>query len=324
MATTAVERSVILSVFMEGTANPMDAVTTQIALFSRLCIATALSEDGTTKSLRAGHYKICFAGCGVTHGTVGTLFAVGLREQCAVIRGYVSAFLELGLNVTINFVGLSRGGIGGLYLAQELAGFDRAQIVLNMLLFDPVPGNLIWMAKWLDWAGQMNTNQAMDVSSCTVLGRVLVLYPYEPLPAIAFHAPLIPVFPENCNVEMDVILGCHQGALWTRPRRDTCLAFARIRDFLLELGSKLDRAKNLTCGLDVSDERLATMLCEELRCISPSTRSAHCEGPEVFIVRRSKGTYLNRSHEALVRRLGFRAPQEGDVQDHPRFLLDFE
>ncbi|CAE8666149.1 unnamed protein product, partial [Polarella glacialis] len=74
-------RSVTLTVFMEGTGNPMDQVATQIALFSRLCVATALAEelDGSLAKSGAGHYKLSFAGCGVTHGLAGTLFAVGLR-----------------------------------------------------------------------------------------------------------------------------------------------------------------------------------------------------------------------------------------------------
>merc|ERR1712113_1210318 len=106
----------------------------------------------------------------------------------------------------------------------------------------------------------MNANQAMDISNVQNLGKVLVLYPHEPLPAIAVHAPLLISFPARCELEEDVILGCHQGALWLHPRTDTCLAFARIRDSLLDCGSELDRTKNIARDLDMSNAKLVEML----------------------------------------------------------------
>ena len=41
------------------------------------------------------------------------------RAALQVIRRYIEAWTGAGLKVLVNFVGLSRGGIGGLYLAQE-------------------------------------------------------------------------------------------------------------------------------------------------------------------------------------------------------------
>lgn len=317
---------VVLTVFMEGTSNPMDSLTTQIALFSNLCKARALSADGDLpQDFSPGHYKVSFAGCGVTNGVRGTLFAEGLRDQCAVILNYVDAILERGMTVRLNFVGLSRGGIGGLYLAQELsvdAEHRLGRVVLNALLFDPVPGNLISLAKYVDWLGILNANIAMDVSRCPFFGRVVVLYPYEPLPAIAFHAPLIPTFPEKCEVEHEVILGCHQGALWFHPQPDTCLSFARIRDFLLDCGSELDVSQNIARRLNVPDETLADMLDREVRRVSPSTRSTHSRG-DVSIVRHKSGVFLNRSHEDLLRRLGRKPPCENSSSS-PMYMLDIE
>merc|ERR1711879_902108 len=106
-------------------------------------------------------------------------------------------------------------------------------------------------------------------------GRVLVLYPYEPLPALAVHAPLLAQLPQDCEVEVDVILGCHQGALFLRARPETCLAFSRIRDFLLDCGSKLERSQAKRYGLDVPDVDLLQHLERELRRDSPSSRFAH-------------------------------------------------
>lgn len=311
---------------MEGTANPMDQVTTQIALFSRLCTATPLPEDEPDADAAAapGDYKLSFEGCGVSHGVVGVLFAVGLREQCQVIRQYVEGWVRAGRTVLVNFVGLSRGGIGGLYLAQELSGFDAAQVLLNLLLFDPVPGNFVWVSRFLDLASLSNANLAMDVSHVGNLGRVVVLYPHEPLPALAVHAPLLCKFPETCQLEQDVILGCHQGALFVRPQADTCLSFARIRDFLRAGGTPLNTKQGQGVKLDVPDAQLAELLARELRRDAPTNRCAHAPQGGAEIVRYSAGRFLNRSHLDLLRRLGQKV---GDIDSQndglPPFMLDF-
>lgn len=317
------ERDITLSVFMEGTSNPMDRITTQIALFSRICTAQSLPEGGEeVPKLTPGHYKLSFPGCGVSHGIRGLLFACGLREQCEVVRGYVESCVEAGQSVTVNFVGLSRGGIGGLYLAQMLASFDVAKVKLNLLLFDPVPGNLVWMSRFFDLAGVMNANQAMDVSFVKNFGRVVVLYPHEPLPAIAVHAPLLAKFPHGCQLEQDVILGCHQGALWLRAQPDTCLAFSRIRDFLLQCGSHLDRSNRIARELDVPNNKLAEMLAMELQQNSPTTRCAHAPESGTQIVRYTTGQFLNRSHQALLQRL--RKPHEANPSlNGPIYMLGF-
>lgn len=319
-------RDVTLTVFMEGTGNPMYEVTTQIALFSRLCRAAELPDDGGQVFKTPGHYKLSFDGCGVAYGFRGLVFAHGLREQCAVVRTHVEAFLAEGLTVTLNFVGLSRGGIGGLYLAQELEDLDKSKVLVNMLLFDPVPGNLVWMAR-IDLLGQMNANKAMDISSVKNLGRVLVLYPYEALPALAVHAPLLPKFPEGCDLEQDVILGCHQGALFLRRAPDTCLSFARIRDFLVECGTQLDTSQAARFGLELSDNDLEEMLVKELRRNAPASRFAHSHIPGMHIMRYSDGKILNRSHEKLLARLQRQWP---DNSSQPRqaamrqYMLDVE
>merc|ERR1719384_1711108 len=105
------------------------------------------------------------------------------------------------------------------------------------------------MARYLDICGFMNANQCMDVSSCPNLGHVLVLYPHVPLPDLAVHAPVLAKFPPNCNLQEDVILGCHQGALWLRPQADTWLSFALIRNFLLQHGSELSLGGSDSKGL---------------------------------------------------------------------------
>lgn len=311
---------------MEGTSNPMTQVVTQIAMFSKLCNAQELSHEGPGRSrsgtyAQPGHYKVCFAGCGVTNGIPGVVFASGLRGQCQVVRQHLEAFLGNDLTLVLNFVGLSRGGIGGVYLAQELADMDPERVRLNMLLFDPVPGNFITISRYLDVMSWSNANLSMEIQSCPILERVLVLYPYEPLPWFAVHAPVLIKFPEGVTVEEDVILGCHQGALFLHPATDTRLSFALIRDFLLELGSRLDLGR--AGRLNTSDSELASILTAELGRVSPQTRDAHCPGGGATIVRQKAGRFLNRAHEKLLRKLG-QQPSAGAGGNTPTYMLDFE
>lgn len=331
------QHAVTLSVFMEGTGNPLQPVTTQIGLFSKLCTAAELSAQRTDFPDQPGHYKLSFDGCGVTHGLSGTIFASGLREQCALVKEYVSRFVNVYKSVKVNFVGLSRGGIGGLYLAQTLASFGPDALQLNMLLYDPVPGNFIWMARYVDCGGCMNANRCMDVSACRCLGHVLVLYPHEPLPSIAVHAPVLARFPQGCDLEQDVILGCHQGALWLRPDADTCLSFALIRDFLARHGSALDLSRGAARDLALTDEQLVSTLARELSSSAPTDRSTHSPNNRTRIVRRQAGSYLCRYHEALCRRIAEKrssflsssswpaaSPGGAEGPRCPRYMLDFE
>ncbi len=86
-------------------------------------------------------------------------------------------------------VGLSRGGIGALKLAKRLMHCAcPGRLDLSLCLFDPVPGNLVNAVRFFDWFGLSTTNAVMDVSRAPI-ARVLAIYPYEPLPDLAFHAP---------------------------------------------------------------------------------------------------------------------------------------
>ena len=75
-------------------------------------------------------------------GKMGMLFGVGLKAQCSVVTQRLDILLALKRPVVLNCVGLSRGGIACLYLCQMAAMYNDA-VTVNMLLFDPVPGNLL-------------------------------------------------------------------------------------------------------------------------------------------------------------------------------------
>ena len=138
-----------LVVFWEGTSNTIEPLTTQIGLFSRACQAAQVdsAEDVMQISPSSVPLKISFDGCGVTHGTWGVLLASGLDEQCQVVLRIVEKMLQLqppgrnGTGVHVVAVGLSRGGMACMKLAQLLSA--KPHVTCSTLLFDPVPGNAV-------------------------------------------------------------------------------------------------------------------------------------------------------------------------------------
>ena len=80
---------------------------------------------------------------------------------------------------------------------QEMADIPASSCELSLLLFDPVPGDLLTVAQ-LDFFRLTNTSASGDMSNCACLSRVLALYPYEPLPAILCHAPILCRYPPHC------------------------------------------------------------------------------------------------------------------------------
>jgi len=77
---------------------------------------------------------------------------------------------------------------------------------LNILLFDPVPGNLITCTKFCDlcacgfwycrcFHGYNTANSSYDLSKSRILDNVLALYPCKPLPDCICHMPIFPKYP---------------------------------------------------------------------------------------------------------------------------------
>ncbi|CAK8999049.1 unnamed protein product [Durusdinium trenchii] len=219
-----------LTVFFEGTANTIEPLTTQIGLFFMLTDAFDVSGGSLGGAPLEQPRKMAFDGCGVTDGFCGTICAKGLRRQCRMVRRQVDSLLaELKNNTAeqsklrVNAVGLSRGGIACSYLAQEMADIPASSCELSLLLFDPVPGDLLTVAQ-LDFFRLTNTSASGDMS--------------------------------NCMVEEEVTLGCHQGALQIHDLRGpvidlaSAMCFLRIRRWLMECGTPLDH-NHVDCTVKV-------------------------------------------------------------------------
>jgi hypothetical protein len=215
---TAQQQEVVLSVYWCGTAGhlgPPTGPTTQVGMFFSLTDGVDITNAGPPlirRELAAGarHFKMGFDGCGVTNGLLGTVFAAGLGAQCRQVVDRVHSLLSGRFFVALNVLGLSRGGMAAMKLVGLLAAADPARVSMAVCLFDPVPGNLIATAGLdaLLCGGRMSiARQCIDLSSSQNLRSVLAIYPYEPLPDFAFHAPILPRYPRGCAVENLVTLG---------------------------------------------------------------------------------------------------------------------
>ena len=329
-----------LTVFFEGTANPVREHVTQIGLLADEAVAANVTAGvyGAHPDLQ---YKMCFDGSGVAFGCRGTLFAHGLRQQCRSVHCRINELLDMHASsalatsvradagvaslppqhlLLVNVVGLSRGGIAALYLAQVLG--QDLRLRLNLCLFDPVPGNLLTSARFMDCCGLSTAARCADISHCRNVAQVLALYPHEPLPDISFHAPVVPRYPSGAEVVEDGVLGCHQSGLW-HPHSNVAsrLSYHRIRTFLSKCGTTMDEAV-----VPWNARELAQCLASmggELNTSVPTTRCAHCCLRGVAMTRRlcagakivrhgGGARYLNKYHEHLAHQPS--ALQEGQCE----------
>lgn len=300
-----------VTVYFEGTANSIDHIhpVTQIGLFASITKGIDLNTIRRDQyESFPGPFKLSFDGCGVSNGMRGLLFADGLLSQCQQVQRHVRTLMECGHSkIVLTAVGLSRGGIAVLFLAQLLGDINRELLQLNLLLFDPVPGNLISSSRFLDVMGTSTANSSLDLSKCKNICKILALYPYEPLPDIAFHAPTLPNYPSvdegnQCDIVEDASLGCHQGALFCTENVESILSYLQISEWLLDcgvtfnyLGAQAVARSPETC-LVMMDKELMRLNKESRRVV----RHAHSLPAGGCIVRhRGKARFLNRYHKKL-------------------------
>jgi hypothetical protein len=308
------------TVYFEGTSNSLQHYTTQIGLFYAMTQAVDLSVK--TPKDTDSQFKIAFDGCGITNGMIGVIFATGLVDQCKVVVSNIERYmLQQFDSITINAIGLSRGGIAVIYLAKMISKLRASKIKMNLLLFDPVPGNLVGPSLF-DIFSFSTANQSLDLSSCSNVNSILSLFPYIALPDLAFHAPVLPNYPPGCIVDEDVCLGCHQGALFCLRLTEARLSFVRIHDWLIQHGTSVDiNSHAYAPSLAMTHEQCVQAMNHELgalRGLAPAVRSCHSSPAGATIVRRHdpECIYLNKWHRKLM---------GGDgVDSDVRYLLDID
>jgi len=289
-------KTTLLSVFWEGTAHELG--TTQVGRFAFACDVLDITKTETQLPSEVTAAKMMFDGCGVTNGCMGVLLMSGLREEAAAVTARVEELIARGHQVKCNVLGQSRGGIACIFLAQAIAQIKQPESCeLSMFLFDPVPG-----PKW----DPVNSVWAKDVSSCSSLKNVLAVYPYEDL---VLHTPVFCDYPPQCNVEEDVTLGCHVGALMvpSEGRTASNLTFRRILDFMTEHGtsfSKLDQQfRHQPTEMDCLRYSRNAFLAQGSVRDAASRWTIDGTGKNRLIVRQQQGRYLNKYHKYLEQKM---------------------
>jgi hypothetical protein len=239
-----------LCVYFGGTSSSYAARSTQIEAFGQWT-----QEDSRQQ-------KLLFDGCGAAYGLFGSLFAFGLSSQVQQVVEKCEEMMEgegeeKTESVRVIAVGLSRGGCACYLLARELQRRFGGDVSLSCLVFDPVPGNGI-VSSSFDFFCFSLAGQTMDLRDCTCLTRVVALYPYLPLPDHLLHAPVFPLYPPSCAVEEEVILGCHQGAVYSYSLHDLerRLSFFLIHRYLTESGVRFAEGSCPFSGVPVTLEEL--------------------------------------------------------------------
>lgn len=239
--------------------------------------------------------KMGFNGCGVDYGFTGIIFGSGLDKQCAQVIARILKEINAGHQVTLNAYGHSRGAVAALLLAKQLSNVDQEKLTINLALLDPVPGNLITTAT-LDPLQISLANKAMDLSDCKPLRKVLALYPQIPLPAIACHAPLLATYPQETDLDVEVVNGCHAQAEQLFDRSSD-LVKLRVEEFLVQNGTVLqtERDYNDTAAMK---ELYLKQYQAELRYVKPNSRDTHAATGTV-ITAKADAKFLNNRHKKL-------------------------
>ena len=327
---------IVLSVYFSGTDHYLDELNRNMFSTAGWMAGTLFNDTCETMC----HKKMGFDGCAIEKGSLsGGIFGFGLDEQCAQVMKRVRTFTEQGISVIVNAYGHSRGGIACLLLAKKLARME--QVAVNLVLVDPVPGNFRNTA-FLDF-GKVATlkGQAQDLSMCSNLRKVLAIYPADPLPAILAHAPVLPIYPADCELMVELVPGCHsetQMMFRDKILLPTCrpatpssrIVFMLAANFLEKCGTQFSQVlkKGVPCPtndpclrsetalLDAYNEYLqyldkkSTLDVAPFLCV-PTSRTTHLRGLSHTSIERKilRNAYLTPRHKALAETLG--SPIEG-------------
>lgn len=243
----------LLNVFFEGTDGHLDSKDS----LTSLLFSKALADNKHS-------FKIGFNGCGTDNEQsrtydFGGIFSYGLATQVNLVVARIRELLNSteDAHLTVNTYGFSRGGAATFLLANKMQSLPleiQKRVTINIATLEPVPGNLPATVA-LDIIGHSLTSQVGDISTCPVK-NLLVLYTNKLFPTFDSlskivadaHAPILPSYPLNCQVEIDVMQGCHKTAQFLLTSTNAIkfqsanalLTFFRVKQFFEQLGTQFD------------------------------------------------------------------------------------
>lgn len=256
--------------------------------------------------------SICLDGCGIKNNDVrdiGGIFTWHLEKQINdLIKKIQTDYLKDGDKLILNVYGFSRGGAAAFLICKKLSHISAKQLEINVLSFEPVPGNFITPV-YADRILGINSTLASivaDLRDCKNIKRMQVLFTQQPLPDIACHGPLLPAMP-LCEMSVDVVPGCHRGSEIFRifydsvsPENDeSAIAFHQAVNFLQQSGTPFDFSNfKLSESLKIGDKKILNELySRQLAKVEPSTRYMHFGN--MIYAQPQKEKYLNCHHQSI-------------------------
>lgn len=249
--------SKVISVYINGTDEPSDFDTWDplAARASRLRTSLAnILNELTVKD--SNNITKCIDGCAINNPysrDLGGIFTWHLEKQVNDLAKEIKEHLTDEKTI-LNLYGFSRGGAGVYLLAKKLKDIEPTQLEINILAFEPVPGNFIYNVYFDKFFGLNMTLSSMisDLSDSKNLKLVESLYTNEPLPDILCHAPILPSFASTCESKVSIVPGCHKNAalFWVKYTNnkyciepyntESAIAFHFAVSFLKKCGTVFD------------------------------------------------------------------------------------
>ncbi|KTD04269.1 hypothetical protein [Fluoribacter gormanii] len=323
-------KEITLTAIFEGTIYSIEQPNTHLhqVLFKDCEGVRITSAEQVDLYKGATHFKIGFNGCGVDYGVKGLLFGAGVKKQSDQVVEVVKKLIKEGHKVKLNCIGLSRGGIAAIMAAIKLAHVDGFHLETNLLLLDPVPGNLFYVP-FLDFFNYTLTNNAIDLSGSKNLNYVETLYPYLEVGddteewvdqvLAKFHIPIRPTYPKHCQVREEVILGAHLKAFQDVNKENDAvhlrygvdvipiirkLSKAIMYQFLDRVGSLVEAEENIEQSEIINEfqregAKWKRILAEIIASIIPKSRVLHSQDQSRITVSNS-AKYLNKTHRELI------------------------
>lgn len=310
---------IIISVYFNGTDESNQIFKSGIGMVSLPAILSELTVQNKS------HISLCYNGCGINnpyYRDLGIIFTYHLESQVSdAAKRIEAAVRESRDEVTVNVYGFSRGGVGAFLLCQKLKHIPSDRLRLNVVAFEPVPGNFVITTHCDFFLGTNNSVSASvsDLTTCNNISNMLILFTNEPLPDIAAHAPILPTCPKSCNTEIDVTPGCHKGAVAfmsslgsIKPmNKESVLVFHRVMEFMERSGTLFDLSRIKFGGQMEFLEDLKDNPAEKMRIIrrlyedlvgkqkfhGSNQRAMHLSN--TIFTKPDGKTYLNRYHQNL-------------------------
>lgn len=325
-------KEITLTVIIEGTIYSIEEPNTHLhQILYHDCAGERIRsleqlKEQLTSSPDTSHLKMGFNGCAVDYGLGGLVWGTGVEAQSQQIEAVTKELIKAGYKVKLNIIGLSRGGITGIRAAQQLGHIDPFHLETNLLLLDPVPGNLLLTSK-LDFFNWTLANQTKDLSQSKNLKYVETLYPYLEVGDDTgnatdqllshLHVPLRPTYPQHCEVREEVILGAHLRAFQDLEKNNEeqlrygldiipiikKLSQTIIYQFLTKVGSfasslSSQEIPEIATAFEREKEKWTAKLEEIIANIIPQNRSLHSlDNSQITVA--NHAPFLNLTHREL-------------------------